>query len=384
MKLVRPIGCSVAAVAAAAMLAAGCGSSSDEDSASTSAGTTAAAASDATATVFDGALRSFSAADLPAASVDVGGGTTIRFDAGEKPRIAYVGFGLGFDYTVPQYKAAKDAAAEYGVELDTFDPNGDGQKQVQQLQDIMSGGRYDVIVTYPVTADLTCDLLSRQAPSRNLLVVAHNQAVCAGDEATDGVLSTVWDPNTPKGLVLWARHIAADQGADGKGQKAIVVTGAESDTSSNDAVRALEEVFGEAGIEIVSLQRTDYTSPDAQRKAQDALQANPDATMMVATFPEGTRGAVSAIEIAGKTRKLRVYDLGGSSKTIRDIENGIVTGSSPLFPATLARTAVQAALLGREGREVPRAIFNAGVDGLAEDEVPWVDADSAASFHPEH
>lgn len=375
MKLMKPAWSGVALVAIAAAFVAGCGGSSSSNKATAKAAAT-------TSTVFDAQLKGLSD-KLAAVNVPVGGGTTIHFKAGEKPRIAYVGYGLGFDYTVPQYAAAKATARKYGVALDTFDPSGDGQKQVQQLQDVMSSGKYNIVVAYPVSADLTCNLLSKQLPAKNILVVVHNQAACAGDQSTNGVLSTLWDPNTPKGLRLWAKRIVAAQGDKASSQKVVIVTGPNTDTSSNDSVKALKAAFGPAGMKIVSTQRTDYTTPDAQQKTQDALQANPGATMVVSTFPEGTRGTVSALRIAGKSTSVKVYDFGGAQKTVADIKQGLVAGSSPEFPATLARSAVEAAILARDGKSVPRAVFNAGVAGQSDNEVPWVDKSNVNSFRPE-
>lgn len=391
MKLVAPARGALALLAVAGLIAAGCGgsdsssgASSDAPAATTAGDATNSQEAASTRTIFDADFAALTDSDLPAIEVDVGGGKTIRFEEGEKPRIAYVGFGLGYDYTVPQYDSARRTAAEAGYELDTFDPAGDGQKQVQQLQDIMSTGRYRIVVTYPVVADLACDLLRRQLVARNILVVAHNQAACDGDTETDGIVATVWDPNTPRGLEAWAKLIADAQGGEGAKEKAIILTGPEVDTSSNDAVAGLERELGAAGVEIVSIQRTDYTPPDSQKKAQDALQANPDATMIVSTFPEGTRGAMTALKMAGKEGKLRVYDLGGSKKTIAEIQQGLIHGSTPLYPATVARSAVQAAILARAGKEVPRAVFNAGIDGIAEDEVPWITGENASAFTAEH
>lgn len=378
----KKFGSAVALIAVAAVsmgLLTACGSSS-ESSATASEEATAQAKR---ATVFDQELKGFSTENLPAVNISVGGGQTIKFAAGEPPKIAYVGYGLGFDYTVPQYKAAEETAKEYGVELSTFDPGGEGSKQVQEIQDILSSGKYNVIVAYPDTPDLTCNLLSKQAPAKNILVVAHNQAVCAGSPSTPGVLTTIWDPNTEKGDELWAEKIIETVGSEAESAHALIVTGPEGDTSSEEGVAALEKTFGEAGITIDAIERTDYTTADAQQKVQDALQAHQDTTMIVSTFPEGTRGSVSALKVAGKAGEVDVFDFGGAATTVKDIEEGTVTGSSPLLPYTITRSAIQAALVARLGKKVPPVIYNSGAAGLKPDEITWVDKSNVSSFKPE-
>lgn len=355
--------------------------SSSSESTSTASDETASGAK--RATIFDKELEGFSTEDLPAMTIPVGGGQSIEFAAGEAPKIAYVGYGLGFDYTVPQYKAAEETAAQYGVELDTFDPGGEGAKQVQQLQDILSSGKYNTVVVYPDTPDLTCKLLSKQLPEKNILVVAHNQPVCTGADSTPGVLTTIWDPNTEKGEELWAEKIVESVGTEAESAHAIILTGPEGDTSSEEVVAALEKVFDPAGITIDAVERTDYTTPDAQQKIQDALQAHQDTTMVVSTFGEGTRGTVSALKVAGKSGDIEVYDFGGAASTIKDIEEGTVTGSSPEFPYSLARSSVQAALAARIGKKVPPVIYNSGVAGVKPDEIIWVDKSDVSGFEPE-
>ena len=104
---------------------------------------------------------------------------------------------------------------------------------------------------------------------------------------------------------------------------------------------------------------------------------------MLSTFPEGTRGIVSAARIAGKEGKLKIYDLGGSKNAIEEIRNGNVAGSTPQYPATVVRSALQAVALARAGEEVPSSVPLAGVKGLTQGEAPWVDESNADSFQAE-
>jgi ribose transport system substrate-binding protein len=390
MKVRKPGGAAgVVAVLVAVVFAAGCGSdekSSDASGGSSSVAETTTPAQPAASSLADSSTVfakdvAAAAKELPATKVDVGGGKTVSFDEGEKLKIAYMGYGLGFDYTIPQYDTAKEVAKEYAVDLDTFDPAGDGQKQANQLQDVLSSGKYNVVVTYPVAVDLTCGLLSKQLPAKNILVLSHNQAACSGGDSTDGVVSTIWDTASTGGYGSYAKHIVDElQGP----QKAIVISGPKGDTSSEQAIDALTKAFAAKNIEILSLQRTDYSTPDSQKKAQDALQANPEATVLVGTYPEGTRGAVSAVRIAGKAGKIKIYDFGGAETAIAQLKSGIVSASTPQYPGTVVRTSIEAAIMARAGKTVPRAVYNAGIAALPEGEAPWVTKENASTFHPEY
>jgi ABC-type sugar transport system substrate-binding protein len=363
-----------------AAAAAGCGSSSSGGSgggASVSQKQQVASVAD-TSTIFDAKIAA-AAGKLPAVKVNVGGGHTITFTKGEPLKIAYVGYGLGFDYTLPQYTEAKALAKQYGIQLSTFDSGGDGQKQVGELQSILASHKYNTVIGYPDAVDLTCSLLSKQLPAANMLVISHTQASCTGPESTPGILTTVWDTSESHTDTSWAQHILADA----KTGKAIVITGPVGDTSSDQAVAALKQAFA-GKIKILAVERTDYTTPGAQQKAQDALQANQDATMIVTTFPEGTRGSITAARIAGQAGKIKIYDDGGAKNAISQIPTGFVTASTPYYPATVVKTAIQAAVLARAGMHVPSLILNAGVENLQSGAAPWITKANASSFQPQY
>jgi ABC-type sugar transport system substrate-binding protein len=350
----RSVLCGLLALSA---LTAGCGGGGEQAADSSASPNGEAASADGRyATLLDDQLKG-SNDNLPAVKVAVPGGGEVSFDEGEPLKIAYVGFGKGFDYTTPQYAAAEEAGAEYGAQVDDFDPAGDGQKQVTQLQDVMNSGKYNAVAVYPIAMDLVCDLLSRQMPAKGILVVAHGNAACA-DTSAGGVLSTVPETaNTEGTYTEWATLISDDQNGP---QKAIVLVGPQADDGSKQAVVAVNEVFPRHDIEVVALRYTDFSTPDALQKVQDALQTHPDVTLIASSFPEGTRAAVSAVKSAGKTGKIALYDHGGAKSILAQIKAGTVKGSAPTYPYTDVKAAIQALVLARRGEDVPDVLPYAG------------------------
>ncbi|MCW2839175.1 MAG: hypothetical protein JWR55_658 [Aeromicrobium sp.] len=327
-------------------------SSTGSDSDSGAGDPPAAGGKELHATVLDEKLAALDAS-LPATKVDVGNGITVPFDKGEKLKVAFSGYGKGFDYSVPEFAAAKDMAKELGIEVDEFDPSGDPQKQVGQLQDIMASGKYNAVVVYPLSPDLTCDLLTEQMPKRGILTAAIGNPACTDDATTGsaGMVTTIPDTGgTDYVFPSWAEEIAKRE----KGGTALVVTGLALDIGAKLSGDAVKDVFPKYDLKLAALMRTDFSQADALQKVQDGLQAHPDTTVIASSFPEGTQAALTAVKAAGLQDKVAVYDFGANELALDEIADGGVQGGSPFYPYTKVKAAFAALQLARHGVEVDR------------------------------
>ena len=331
------------------------------------------------ATVLDEAVGKI-AEKAPELTVDLGGAAKVSFDEGEPLKIAFSGYGKGFDYSAPEFDAAADLVEEHDIEIDQFDPAGDPQKQVTQVQDAMASGKYNAMIVYPLSTDLMCDLMTRQMPAAGILPVAIGNPPCTEEQA-DGVLTVVPDTGgTDYVYPAWAETIATHE----EGGRAILITGPEIDFTSKVATAAIEDAFAARDIELLAIQRTDFTQEDSLKKAQDILQAHPDVDVVVSSYPEGTHAAVTALKLAGR-EEVKVYDFGGESRILDEIESGKVAGSSPFYPYTKVKAAVQALLLARAGEAVDPVIPYAGhaEESMRSegDKIMFVTPDNVDAFH---
>jgi ABC-type sugar transport system substrate-binding protein len=345
----------------------GCGGSSDSSSSSA---TTAESSESTTesgdsgelgveqhATVFDKEIEE-TEPSLEALDVKLGE-NTVKFAKGEPLKIAFSGFGKGFDYTVPEYEAAEQVAEELGLDVTSFDPRADPQLQIEQTQSAINSGQYNALVIYPLANELECDLLTKQAPSKGVVVLAFGYPACEQDEATPGLLTTIPDTPSRGTYTAWAERIVKDQGEPDK-QKALVVTGPKTDWSAILAAEVLEEVMGGAGIEVQQVIDTDYSQAGSLPKVQDALQRYPDTTMIVNQFPEGTSATLTALKIAGKSGDINVYGWGANESAVKGIEDGTLKMAVPYYPYTNVKAALQALQLMRDGKKVPPYVPYAG------------------------
>lgn len=297
---------------------------------------------------------------LEALDVELGE-NTVKFAKGEPLKIAFNGFGKGFDYTVPEYNGAEEVGKELGLDVTTFDPRADPQLQIEQIQSVINSGQYNALVVYPLANELECDLLTKQAPSKGVVVVAFGYPACEQDEATPGLLTTIPDTPSRDSYTAWAERIVEDQENEGKKDgKAFLVTGPKTDWSALLAAEVLEEVLGEAGIEVEQVVDTDYSQAGSLPKVQDALQRNPDTTIIVDQFPEGTAATLTALKIAGKIGKIDVYGWGANAPSVKAIEEGTLKMAVPYYPYTNVKTALEALQLMRDGKKVPPYITYAG------------------------
>ncbi|MDX6626821.1 MAG: ribose transport system substrate-binding protein [Solirubrobacterales bacterium] len=341
------------AVLAGALVAAGCGSSSS----SSSSKVTSQNGPELHATVLE---KEVAATKPSLEAVDVKlGKHTVSYAKGEPLNIALIGYGKGFDYTVPQYAAASDVAKEMGLQVTQFDPQADPQLEVTQIQSIFNSGKYNAMVVYPIASDVDCSLLTEQAPEKGIAVISIGYPACSNEGATPGLVTAIPDTPDRGTYTSWAERIVELTKKPSQ-QKALIVTGPKLDYEAALAAEVFEEKFGEAGIKINQIIDTDYTQTGSLPKVQDALQSNPDTTMIVDQFPEGTAATLTALKIAGKSGDIDVYGWGANAPSVKAIEDGTLKMAVPYYPYTNVRAALQALQLMRDGKRVPPYLPYAG------------------------
>jgi ribose transport system substrate-binding protein len=296
---------------------------------------------------------------LPKVQVNLGAGRSVSFDQGEELTIAFFGYGSGFTYTIPEFRAAKVEPKRYGVKMDIFDPAGDPSKQVAQIQDAMASGKYNAFIVFPLSTSIECNLLTKQAPAKGILVAITGYPTCNDKVAPPGVVTTVLETGgRSEDYAAWAKYIVArNRGA----QEAILLTGPANDYLSQVATTEFRKAAKKSpGFKIRAVVPTNYTTSDALQKSQDILQKYPNATVIASMFPEGTQGIVAALRSAGKLGDIRVYDWGGEQTATKQVAAGHVAMSVPFYPYTKVKTALQGVILARRGAKVPTYLPYAG------------------------
>lgn len=301
--------------------------------------------------------------DWPATTVDLGEGKEVSYPKGKKPRFVFFSFGADV-YVDAIEKGAQDEADRLGIEMDVLDARVDPVRQVQQMKDAMQSGKYDGGFVTPVANSLLCDLGTKQMPAKNMMLVVTNSAICDraakdGEEAwAPGSLAFVGGTQFQSTFKEWGEQIRKENPGP---QKVIVLAGPKGNSQSDNVVKAFQDISKEhPEFEIVAAVNTTFQTADALSKMQDALQANPDTTIVATIFSVLTKATGVALRQAGKTGDVKLYDVGADQTVLPMIDSGEVTMTYPYYPQTIGRTAMSALYKARMGEPFERVYENDG------------------------
>ena len=315
-------------------------------------------------------------------TVDVGNGT-IEVDSAPRSVAMFVaGSAAGYTFTAALEDGAKRAAEQHGIDLKIYEANFDAAAQYSQIQSALTSGRYDGLVIQPASAQ-SCRLVREAALEQDLLVSVVGATLCGKDDQTGDRL---WEPGTltfvggqygVPGFTAFAEGIVE---ANPGPQKAIQVIGPKEYGVTKGWFKAVDPVFAaNPEFEIVATVYTDYTTPDAFRKTQDALQGNPDAGIVISQYVDLTRGVVRAAKALG--RDVKIYDFGASAESVELIEEGTVLATFPTYPLSMGSATIDAIVSAARGDSVPRFIEK---DGNPDAITTVLDKSAIDSFEPQY
>ncbi len=307
-------------------------------------------------------------------------------------RIAVALPGTNNSYLQSQIAQVKEDVAKIpGASVTIFDGKFDPTTQFNELQNIVQSGKYNAILLPSLDSNLNCNIVTKDAPERGILVVAMTTALCGrtvneGDELwAPGSLAYVGGVDT---IEYWTRYLEYVIKENPGPQKVIILKGPENIGITINLQAALKKVRAEhPEFEIVAQANTDYSIPQGNQKAASMIQAHPDATIIFCAYVTLTQGAVQAVEAAGKTGKYKIYDKGSSAYSLQQIAAGVVQASSPEYPKTSISSAVQVLQDALAGKPVQRFLKNGGAPTPSDADPATgffvVTKENAATFKPE-
>lgn len=317
-----------------------------------------------------------------ASSGDAADQPTATFDASEL-KIAFFSAGTNNTYLQAGISGAKEAAAAANAEIDIFDGQFDAQEQFNQMQSALTSGKYNAFVVEPNDGNLVCNLLTKQAPEKDILVSVFNQPICgrateAGDDVWQPGTATFVGGQTLDVYMSWINQIIEE---NPEGGNVAVISGPDLNANTinlNTALRELEN----AGFSIVSNQKTDYSTPQAYTAAQTILQANRDLDILISNYSGMTQGVVQAAKAADRLDDVKIYDMGGDEWALSAVESGELAQTVIFLPRQEGFDAVDAVVKTVEGEDVPKFI------NLTESEVlpgtPFVTKGNVSEFSAEY
>lgn len=276
---------------------------------------------------------------LAGCSSDTSGG-------GDKPQIAYLSFAVTNSYDSPMLAAAKAVAEANGAEVTVFDANNDPKVQYQQLQDAITSGKFQGIITQPIFGTGLTDLVT-QAIDAGIKVVNMDQIL--------GPDLTTFEPQV-KGLSGNVTFVPTELGTK-LGEQVVAACASQKLDPCNVGYMynikasaldvATKEAFDAAikgsPVKIVGEGEGFFTPSYALKAVQDMLQAQPGINL-IAGSDQSIQGAVQALDGAGLTGKVLLVGFGGSSTAVSGVANGTWFADVAQAPATTGKLAMEALL----------------------------------------
>jgi len=284
-----------------------------------------------------GTSTSQSTAAGNAASGSVGSGKAVN--------IAYLSFAVTNSYDAPMLAAAKTEAADSNATVTVFDANNDPKAQYSQLQNAITSGKYQGIITQPIEGTNLIPLV-KQAITKGIKVVNIDQ-ILGSDLSTD-------KPQV-KGLSANVTFVPTTIGTQ-LGQQVVKACAAKKldpcnvgylyDIKASSLDVALHKAFQSAiastsSVKVVATGQDFFTPAGGVTAVQDMLQAHPELNLIVGT-DQGLEGALQVLTSTHKTGKIIFVGYGASAAGVQGVKDGTWFSDVAQAPASEGRLGVKA------------------------------------------
>jgi ribose transport system substrate-binding protein len=293
-------------------------------------------------------------------------------------KVAYFSLGTSNAYLVAEKNAAEKKAKELGIELTLLESNFDPQEQINQMQLAQQRESFDYWILTAASGQQECGAV-KSAIAAGVPIYLQATRVCDSTGEDFGALGFV-GVQSEEAFQGWLEKMFSEN----EPQEVAVLTGPKGDDVTEETEEALEKAQEKyPGFEVVALENTDYTAGNAYQVTQDVLQAHPNLALIASNYAGMTGGVVQAVKAAGKTGKIKVYDLLGEKASKKFVENGEVVLTLPGLPATEVEYALETVAKIAEGEKNEPYEYNP-LDEVKIKGGPYVTKANVAEFEPEY
>ncbi|MEV6299061.1 sugar ABC transporter substrate-binding protein [Actinoplanes sp. NPDC051861] len=293
-------------------------------------------------------------------------------------------------FFVTMKKGAQEAAAQYGVELQTFagKVDGDNESQVLAIENLISFGAKGFLIT-PNDSKAIVPAIDR-AHEADMLVIALDTPVDPPD-AADATFAT---DNFEAGRLIgqWAK---AKFDSEGK-QARIAMLDLNANQVSVDVQRdqGFMEGFGiqvgdparigdENDPRIAGHDVTDGNEEGGRTAMENLLQKDPSINLVYTINEPAAAGAYEALKAAGKERDVTVVSVDGGCPGVDNVAAGVIGATSMQFPIKMAQMGVEAIAQYAKDGTLPqntagKSFVDTGVELITDEPQAGVEAKDSA------
>lgn len=250
--------------------------------------------------------------------------------AASKPKpkqinVAYLSFAITNSYDAPMLAAARAVATASGVKVTVFDAGNDPQAQYKQLQNVISSGKYQGIITQPIFGAGLAPLVAK-AIAKGIKVVNIDQ-ILGANFTTDkpqvkGLSANVTFIPSKIGTQLGQQTIAACASKSLNPCKVGYIYSIKASTLDVAIYKGFSDAIAKnSAVQIVAEGQSYFTPSVALGAVQNMLQAQPDLNVIVAS-DQGIQGAIQAVDGAKLTGQVLLVGFGASAVGVAGVKAG--------------------------------------------------------------
>lgn len=271
----------------------------------------------------------------------------------ERKRIAFFSSGSNTTYEQVAFKQAKETAEKLGMDLDVFDASYDALKQLGQIQNAITSGKYDGFVVQANDGNQLCKIVTQDAAEKGIAISAINIELCGEhDNAAKNTITFIGG----QGIGVYQGILKKIFSDNPEGGKIAAIGGPPTGANYLNMKAAFElELKNYPNWELVGIHSTDYTANNANKVAQNVLQANKDLDVIFSNYSGMSVGVVSAKK-SMKRDDVKLYDFGGDKWAFEAVKNGDIEQTAIMLPRREIELGIIALHDYFNGKDVPKFI----------------------------
>ena len=261
--------------------------------------------------------------------------------AGEdSARIAFIAKAVTDQFQVGLKEGAESYAKEKGIELSYQAPEKETnvEKQIQMMENAIVSG-FDAIILSAADSKSLNPTIAK-ANQKNIPVILINDTIDEQSLADEGGSYATYVGIDQYTAASYAGEYVV---ANYDGGKVALIEGAAGVLAGEQRLDGFQDALSES-FEVVASQTANWDRNEAFNVMQNILTANPDISVVWAVSSEMGQGALAAIEQAGKTGEVAVFDFDCLDDDIQAIKDGTLVGSVKQYPTEMSKAAVDACL----------------------------------------
>jgi ribose transport system substrate-binding protein len=280
-------------------------------------------------------------------AVSVFAGAAKEKGAEEKITFGYVAYQLIDVWNAYTINGFKYAAEQKGVEVIVIDPEGNQEKSLAAVEDLITR-KVDAVNYYPITPELAQSVIQKLNKA-GIPVSIENMAPAPGPGK---YVAAVYNGYDNMGYMV-AKFLCENY----PGSKVYFVEGQRGMGIVELYMEGFDKALKEFGtIELVGAQPTNWTQDQALSVAQNVLQSGIEFDIMVANNEDMAKGVLRAVKEAGKFGEILVMGGGGGGlpdglELVKKGELIATTNTAPSLQGALAFKALWQQIHGKTPKQ---------------------------------